>query len=150
PHAAEDGYSHSYRSEDGGVTEALTWLHVVDNDLNQAVDGPPHSSGLDECTSLDEFRSGRLTTAEESSTELLLAALGPGSSATRLANASSVVAQVLAYQPGCTYANGWCDAPERAYPVELYSCSSSPRSSRDPGGVCAVLVCALALCLLRR
>jgi hypothetical protein len=146
-HAIEDSVSHSYRDADGGVTASLTWLHVVDNDLNEAVDGPPHSAGLDECTSLDALRGARLTMATVAAEELLLAALGPGTADARLANAGAVLDQVLAFHPGCTAANGWCDAPERAYPIELTSCSLS----RAGGGLCgAVVLLALGALLYRR
>jgi hypothetical protein len=106
-HALEDSFSHSYRDLDSGaVTASLTWLHVVDNDLNESVDGPPHSAEMDECSSLDALRQERMSAAEAASTQLLLAALGPGTTDERLASAGTVLDQALAFQPGCTAANG--------------------------------------------
>jgi hypothetical protein len=123
-HAFEDGFSHSYRAPDAGaVTAALTWLHILDDDLVESADGPPHTSVLDECKSLDPLRTVRLARVEEASQRLLLAALGPGGTDTRLANATAVVNEYLAYQPGCTAANGWCHAPEHAYPLTVGGCS---------------------------
>jgi MYXO-CTERM domain-containing protein len=132
-HAFEDGFSHSYRAPDAGaVTASLTWLHILYDDLDESVDGPPHTSVLDECTSLDPLRTVRLARVEEASRLLLLAALGPGDKTLRLANAASVVDEYLAYQPGCTAANHWCNAPEQAYPLEANGCSVRPGTT-DPG-----------------
>ncbi len=150
-HALEDGFSHSYRAPDAGaVTASLTWLHVLDNDLDEAVDGPPHTAMLDECASLDALRTVRLKRAEDASKLLLLAALGPGGKDLRLANAGAVLDEYLAYQPGCTAANGWCNAPEHAYSIELDGCSiHAGRRGGNGVGAAAVLV-ALGLVARRR
>jgi hypothetical protein len=150
-HALQDGFSHSYRAPGGGpVTEVLDWLHLVDGDLDETTDGPPHSAELDECTSLDALRAARLSQAEEASQRLLLAALGPGDADTRLANATRVLDEALAYQSGCTAANGWCHAPERAYGTELGGCSAHPGARGGAGAGGAAIVAVMALGLARR
>jgi hypothetical protein len=147
-HALEDSFSHSYRDVDSGaVTASLTWLHVVDDDLNQSVDGPPHSAELDECSSLDSLRQQRMAAAEAAATQLLLAAVGPGSTQERIASAGTVLDQALAYESGCTDSNGWCNAPERAYSIELVGCAIGRRGA---GVVAVLLVIALGLLLRRR
>jgi MYXO-CTERM domain-containing protein len=150
-HALEDGFSHSYREPDSGaVTASLTWLHILDNDLDPAVDGPPHTSVLDECTSLDPLRTVRLARAEDASKELLLAALGPGSTEHRLANAGAVLDESLAYKAGCTAQNHWCNAPEAAYPLEADGCSMHAQKPLEGGTEGAGLLVALGLVAARR
>ena len=150
-HALEDGFSHSYREPDAGaVTASLTWLHILDNDLDPAVDGPPHTSVLDECTSLDALRTVRLARAEDASKELLLAALGPGTTEHRLANAGAVLDEFLAYKPGCTAKNHWCNAPEAAYPLEADGCSVHAHTPARGGAAGAGFFVALGLVAARR
>jgi hypothetical protein len=115
-HALQDSFSHSYRTADGrGVTVSLTWLHPVDDDLDEAVTGPPHSSTMDGCGHLDDFRASRADSAVQASGALLTAALGPGTRDARLAAANDVLDTYLSVTPGCTFDNGWCGAPERTY-----------------------------------
>jgi hypothetical protein len=150
-HALEDGFSHSYRAPDAGaVTASLTWLHLLDDDLVESVDGPPHTSVLDECTSLDALRTVRLARVEEAATLLLEAALGPGDADTRMANAGAVLDEYLAYKPGCTAANGWCDAPEHAYPLSADGCSMRRGTGRGSGPLGAAWGMALGLGILWR
>jgi hypothetical protein len=132
------------------VTAALTWLHVVDDDLDESIDGPPHTAELDRCTGLDTLRTIRLSRAEQASTLLLLAALGPGDAETRLANAGAVLDESLAYKPGCTAANGWCHAPEHAYPIELDSCSMRAGKTSGDGVLGLTMIFSLALFVRRR
>ncbi len=144
-HALQDGFSHSYRAPDGSVTESLDWLRLVDGRADESVYGPPHSSVLDQCFSLDAYRAARLTQAEEAARLLLLAALGPGSSDLRLANAAAVLEQYLGYQAGCTATNGFCDAPERVYHVQLDSCSARGGATSGHGAEVALRALAVEL-----
>jgi hypothetical protein len=116
-HALQDSFSHSYRTADSrAVTVSLTWLHPVDDDLNEAVTGPPHSSSMDACGGrLDAFRAARAAAAVQASSALLAAALGPGTRDERLTRVDAVLDAHLSVAPGCTVDNGWCDAPEHAY-----------------------------------
>ena len=115
-HALQDSFSHSYRTADSlAITTSLTWLHPIDDDLDESVTGPPHSAVLDRCVGLDMFRAARLAVAGEASRALLVAALGPGTRASRLDAASGVLDTYLPVQPGCAADNVWCAAPEHAY-----------------------------------
>jgi hypothetical protein len=148
-HALQDSFSHSYRTADSrAVTVSLTWLHPVDDDLNEAVTGPPHSSPMDACgRRLDGFRAARAAAAVEASRALLAAALGPGTRADRLARVDAALDTHLSVAPGCTAGNNWCDAPERAY-GQGGGCGVAGGGPRVPG--VALLLGALAIARRRR
>ncbi|HVU52981.1 MAG TPA: hypothetical protein VHL80_20000, partial [Polyangia bacterium] len=114
-HALQDSFSHSYRTADSmEITVSLTWLHPIDDGLDEAMAGPPHSSELDRCVGLDDLRATRLAVAGEASRALIAAALGPGTRDERLAAAGTVLDTYLTVSPGCDEANAWCGAPEHA------------------------------------
>jgi hypothetical protein len=142
-HALQDGFSHSYRTPDQmEIREALTWLHPIDDDLDESMAGPPHSSELDRCVGLDDLRTTRLLVAGEASRALIAAALGPGTRDDRLAAAGTVLDTYLTVAPGCDSGNAWCGAPEHAYATEpTAGCDVGGRGGR-PGllGGLAVLV----------
>ncbi len=136
-HALQDSVSHSYRTSDAhAITAILNWLNVVEDDLDEATEGPEHNSSLDRCVGLDAFRQTRLQVAEDESAALLLAALGPGTRAARLAQVNTLLDSAFVLQPGCNAANNWCNAAERKYPAQFGGCA-------EPGG--ASLLCVLAL-----
>jgi hypothetical protein len=141
-HALQDSFSHSYRTADSrAVTVSLTWLHPVDDDLDEAVTGPPHSSPMDACgRRLDAFRAARADAAVQASSALLAAALGPGTRDDRLARVDAVLDAHLSVAPGCTVDNGWCGAPERAY--------RSPGGCQVAGGVPRTLGVGLLLVVI--
>jgi hypothetical protein len=140
-HALQDSFSHSYRTADSmAITTSLTWLHPINDDLDESVAGPPHSSVLDRCVGLDELRATRLVVAGEASRALLLAALGPGTRDDRLAAAGAVLDTYVTVAPGCDAANAWCAAPEHAYATEpAAGCAVAG------GGARSALACAPAL-----
>ena len=142
-HALQDSFSHSYRTTDSRtITVSLTWLHPIDDDLDESVAGPPHSSALDRCVGLDDLRAARLAVTDEASRALLVAALGPGTRDERLAAADAVLDAYLSVTPGCHSDNAWCGAPEHAYPTGTSGCALAP------DGACWLgVACGLALLL---
>jgi len=129
-HALQDSVSHSYRTSDAhAITAILNWLNVVEDDLDEATEGPEHNSSLDRCVGLDAFRQERLQVAEDESAALLLAALGPGTREERLAQVNTLLDSAFVIQPGCSAANNWCDAPERKYPAQFGGCAEPGRAS---------------------
>ena len=149
-HALQDGFSHSYRTADQmQITEALTWLHPIDDDLDESMAGPPHSAVLDRCVGLDGLRATRLAVAGEASRALIAAALGPGTRDERLAAAAAVLDTYLTVSPGCDAANAWCGAPEHAYETEpTAGCAVAGREGRSLGA--AAVLALLALFARRR
>jgi hypothetical protein len=150
-HALQDSFSHSYRTADSmAITTSLTWLHPIDDDLNEAIAGPPHSSELDRCVGLDDLRRARLAVAGEASRALLAAALGPGTRADRLAAAGAVLDTYLTISPGCDAANAWCDAPEHSYQTEPTAGCSVAGRARAAGVTADALLLLAALVARRR
>jgi hypothetical protein len=149
-HALQDSFSHSYRTDDSmAITTSLTWLHPIDDDLDESIAGPPHSSVLDRCVGLDDLRATRLAVAGQASRALIAAALGPGPREARLAAAGAVLDTYLTVSPGCDAANAWCNAPEHAYATEpTAGCALAGRSR--PAGVTISALLLLAILLARR
>jgi len=56
----------------------------------------------------------------------------------------------LAYQPGCTAANGWCHAPEHAYPLTIDGCAMHGRKVHGIGLGGGSALAAIGLALRRR
>ena len=153
-HAVQDGFSHTWRSEDQQhITVVLNYSEVVNQSYDEAKDGPPHSAALDECSGLDAFRKKRLSLATDASAALLRAVLDPTltTDAERLAAAQGVVDQYLSYQSGCTYDNDWCDARENEYRDNPGCGCTAPGagSTRRSAGLVPLLLLA-GLALLRR
>jgi hypothetical protein len=146
-HAVEDIFSHSYRTPDQSeVTAVMNWVDEVEHDLNEATDGPPHSSEMDRCDDPDDFRRTRRLLATEAATAMLQITLDPTLSPEQ--KSSQVAAHVdtwLAYSSGCTFANGWCGAPERDYGnVKLLSCDVGPQPASSGFGAAALALATLA------
>ena len=149
-HALEDAFAHTYRTTDGTkVTVVLNWVDLVDKQLDAAVNGPPHKIDLDHCNAGDEIRNRNTAQAIEASTALLRAVLDPSlTPAEKSTEVQAVVAQYLAYSPGCTDANAWCNAPENAY-TQLNACGCDVVGSQG-GSMAALSLVGLALLALRR
>ena len=119
-HALEDSFAHSYRTPDGTqVTAVVNWVNEVENNLNEAVDGPPHSTEMDRCDDPDELRLSRRLLATQAATSMLQLTLDPTQThAQKMAGAAALLDAVFSYSPGCTAASSWCGAPERK--LEIY------------------------------
>lgn len=116
-HTIEDSFTHTYRSEDGmRITVVTNWIHEVEDKLDEEQDGPPHRGELDACKNLDDLRKQRKELATQAATETLHTALDPSlSRAQKMQALDALLDKYLSYEPGCTYDNDWCDAPERSY-----------------------------------
>lgn len=143
-HAIEDSFTHTYRTADGmRITVVTSWIHRSQGIYDESLHGPLHRGALDECEGLDPLLSQRRALASAASTALLRTALDPSQTrAQKLAKVDELLNMYLSYQPGCTYDNNWCEAPEDEYGQgELVSCSlGDPR--HDLG---ALLLSALLL-----
>src|ERR1044071_6401167 len=114
-HALEDGFPHTYRTADGTqITTVLNWIDLVSGHHDEPRDGPGHRAELDRCWDAGDptiHRNYELATA--AATDLLAAVLDPGLTRDqKLAQVDAVTAHYLAYQPGCSQDNQWCDPPE--------------------------------------
>jgi MYXO-CTERM domain-containing protein len=137
-HTLQDGFSHTFRSADRlRVRTVLNWIEYVSGNEVESRDGPLHRNGLDECDGLDTLRQTNIDVASMASIELLHATLDPALARdAKLAAVDAVLAKYLSFEPGCTEANGWCDAPERQYQVGP-SCGCSVVRATSGGALAA-------------
>jgi len=78
-HALEDGFTHTFRTSDGiEVVSVSNWIDYVSNGgANEAVDGPPHLSALDQCSSTDPLVVRNFKNATDAATALMEITLDP-------------------------------------------------------------------------
>jgi type II secretory pathway pseudopilin PulG len=116
-HAIEDSFTHTYRTPDSTkITVTLNWIDKVGGNLVESRDGPAHAAQLDRCDDPDALRTARHALALKAAVGVLTATLDPTTTSDqKMTAAGAVLTTYLSYSPGCTYDNGWCDAPERAY-----------------------------------
>jgi hypothetical protein len=149
-HALEDSFTHTYRTADGmKVTVALNWIDDSTRTLVESRDGPGHVSELDACDDADALRAGRRLLATEAAVALLRETLDTTMSKDQKMTATdAVLSRYLSTSPGCTFDNGWCNAPERQY--KNASQTGLSCSSTGGAGLLAGAVALLALILLPR
>jgi MYXO-CTERM domain-containing protein len=150
-HALQDSFAHAYRTADGmHPTVALNWVDLVDKRYQISRDGPSHKMDLDQCNAGDAIRTRNKSLAIQASTELLAAVLDPSLASAQKSDAvHAVVVRYLTYQPGCTLANDWCNAPETQY-THIDVCGCSTPGARAASGLGIALVALAVLALVRR
>lgn len=130
-HAVQDGFTHTYRTPDGmKITVVLDWLDSVNRTLNESTDGPAHARALDVCNDPDDLRRTRRLLTTAASTELLVATADPTKTHDeKMAAVDGILDTYLGYSPGCTFDNGWCNAPEAQYKDKasktIFGCSTA-------------------------
>src|SRR5690242_16118721 len=107
--------SHTYRTADGmRITTVLNWIDLVSGHYDEARDGPGHRAELDRCWDASDptiHRNHDL--AVQAATDLLAAALDPALPRdAKIQQFDAVTARYLAYQPGCSSDNQWCNPTE--------------------------------------
>lgn len=123
-HTLQDSFSHTFRTPDHRrITVALNWVEQVEGTLDEGRDGPGHMRALDLCRDLDAFRQARLTVAQEATLALLGAVFDDRlDRAGKKAAVDRVLVDTMSFEAGCTFDNGWCQAPERSYADESCAC----------------------------
>ncbi|MBN2576404.1 MAG: hypothetical protein JXP73_17715 [Deltaproteobacteria bacterium] len=156
-HALEDSFAHTYRTADGKqVTVVLNWVNQINGNWVESRDGPPHAADLDRCDDPDPLRAERHALAIDAATDLLRATLDPSLDPTqKLASVGAVLDTYLASSPGCTFENGWCDAPERRYRIRYrLGCSIGgmgvSRSAQGTAPLVLLMLLVPAACARRR
>jgi len=131
------------------VTVVLNWVDDVGGKIDEAHDGPAHAHAMDVCDDPDELRTTRRVLATDAAVALLRTTLDPlRSRDEKEATVDSILDTYLTYSPGCTFDNGWCDAPERSYkdsPQKTFGCSTG-----GGGGLLAAAGALFALAVLGR
>lgn len=154
-HALQDAYSHTFRTADGAkVTVVLDWIAMVEGAHDEARNGPAHQRLLDRCDEQDPIHQRNRRLATEASIAVLRTLLNPARDReAKLAEVDALVSRFLAYEPGCTAANRWCDAPENAFADSgACACAIPGAAHAIPSLVPVTLVGAAAIlaCLRRR
>lgn len=153
-HAIQDGFSHTYRTEDHRrVVSVLNYVDLVNDEQHTAEDGPAHLTSLDACTQLDELRSNRLDVAMRASEEFLLAALDPSLTPDeRRFEVMILLDRYFTHVDECSADDNWCNAPEEQYQKAASGCSVKGATGHGmpaPGGLVASMSL-LSLFWLRR
>ena len=140
-HALEDSYAHTFRGpEVGPVRHVLNFVdHARAHDYTERRDGHAHLAALDLCEVDDDealVRTGpRVEAAVVAAGDYLAALADPiGGRAGRRARVEALLTRVLAYEPGCTADNRWCEAPEARVDQGCGCSASDVRESRDRSG----------------
>jgi hypothetical protein len=116
-HAMQDSFSHTYRTADGmKISVVLNWIDSINGSLQEEIDGPAHAEKLDVCNDPDDLRKTRRLLAIQASVDLLRATLDPQKTDNqKMAAVDGILDIYLSYEPGCTFDNQWCSAPEEQY-----------------------------------
>jgi len=147
-HALADAFSHTYRTPDGlKITVVANWIDEANRTRVESRDGPGHASEMDACDDADPLRTSRRQLATAATAALLRATLDPLTTKDgKMAATDEILDTYVSYSPGCTFENGWCDAPERQYKdaaTRGFGCSSTGGAGLM-GGAVALLALALA------
>jgi hypothetical protein len=125
-HAIQDSFTHTFRNplDQHKIHVTLDWIDYSENKLDEAEDGPPHMTELDRCDDPDDLRAQKHVLAIEASASALHIGLDP--TMTRDAKSAAFDALLdtyVAYEPAsCSFANGWCNAPENQYRTNGCGC----------------------------
>jgi hypothetical protein len=136
-HAIQDSFTHSYRRMDGAdaghrITSIFNWSSQVRGDLNEAENGHGHETILDNCDDDNPSNADRLRWSTEASAAFLGALTGPGDAVMRQMRLDAFLADWMAYEPGCSIANEYCDNPVQAW------LRASGESMNYDGGGCVM------------
>jgi hypothetical protein len=146
-HAIQDSFTHTYRNPDNPleIRVILNFSEYAENTLDEAVDGPPHSSELDRCDDPDALRTERHALAIEASAAALRALLEPSTREAKFQAIDDVITMYTSLDTSaeCTADNDWCDAPEHAYGTSSCGCVAAGATPRRSGGA-ALFVAGLA------
>lgn len=131
-HAVQDSFTHTFRSEDGrSIRHVFNWSEQVSCTLDERRDGHGHEGVLDDCEQGDPSQAARFEHAARASSALLSALSEPGSRAERAERIVAFLEEWMAYEPGCTLDNDYCQN-------DVYDWLK--RSDRSDAGICDGLV----------
>ncbi|MBA3503044.1 MAG: hypothetical protein H0T65_21965, partial [Deltaproteobacteria bacterium] len=118
-HAIEDGYAHAMRDPDSGdVRHVLNWIEAYGGrNYDEARDGYPHLSVLDDCRRTDTVQVRRIQHARAGATAVFAAVATQGGG--RRMRVEKAVDDALKLIPNCTPENDYCNAPELAEPKDF-------------------------------
>lgn len=152
-HALQDSFPHTYRSADATRIYAVgNYLEGLSNKHREPVDGPRHSSYLDECKTPEVIA---LVNAARMASEDLLDGIGAYFQTGDIATVEAALDAWITYQPGCDTTNDYCGTPweDLAKLEETHaplSCATAPaRAGRWPTLASLALLLAALMWSLR-
>lgn len=153
-HALEDSFTHTFRNpkDPKKIRVVLNFVEYSEGRLDETRDGPAHASELDRCDDADDLRTERHRLAVEAGNHALSALLDSSQSRAAKEKAiDQVLNDYVSYdkQASCSFANDWCDAPERSYGSPTLGCSAAGIADGTPWGWLASLALAGAWCSRR-
>lgn len=144
-HATEDSFAHAMRDPvTGNVLSVLNYIEAFGSQsYDEATDGYPHLSSIDNCRRTDDVQVARIAHARDAATSIIAAIVDPAPG--RRARVEAAVDAALVLTPNCTPANNYCDAAELSEPTDLrsFGCQVAGASS-------LAVAAAIALLLFRR
>ena len=159
-HALQDAFTHSYRDDTWHVVHAvMNWVDPIWGDEDEARDGPPHETVLDQCDHDRPWRAAQLEavgTASVALMQLLHDADPDARDATHL-QLTKLLDDWLTYEGGCSVENAYCGNTVYAY-LKEHSLSDGTKAggcaaggAAPRGGALACLALAgLLVCARRR
>ncbi len=147
-HALQDSFAHALRTPDGRrVRHVLNFVDRAQGGYDEARDGYDHISALDGCDPASLNESHRTAVATDASEQLLRAVVdGAGGGPERVVRAAAVVDAWTVIEPGCSYANRYCAAPELS--EVSAGCAAGP-SAPSPSKAPALATLSAAVMLMR-
>lgn len=114
-HALEDGYAHTIRNPTTGeVRHVNNWIdYSTNDDYDPARDGFQHLATIDDCLRNTDVERYHLQFARDAVTDLLTALREPAVDGDeRRLRVEAALDRAFAIEPGCTFANRYCNAGE--------------------------------------
>ena len=104
-HALQDSFAHTIRSDDlKRIRHVLNYVDAIGGDLNESVDGLPHSGFMDRCDGDTKIIADAATLASAD----LINAINRSNMLNDATPINDVMEEWLGYEPGCTLANDYC------------------------------------------
>jgi hypothetical protein len=110
-HALQDSFTHTYRDPSFFEVYAVAnWMDPIRGDFDEARDGPPHETMLDQCETTRPWRQAQLDAVAQAS-QALYGVLATGSAVSvdaRDVALTAVLDMWLTYHAGCDLTSGYC------------------------------------------
>ena len=133
-HALQDSFAHTIRSDDlKQIRHVLNYVDAIAGDLQESVDGLPHSGFMDRCDGDTEIIAEAATLASSD----LISAVNQSVASNEITPVIDLMDEWVTYEPGCTAANDYCASvwldfvrqePTGPYLEELIGCQTSGQS----------------------
>ena len=107
-HALQDSFAHTIRSDDlKRILHVLNYVDAISGELDESVDGLPHSDAMDQC-------DGETEPVAETAMLASAALITSMNRALAINDISPVIGTLdawVTYEPGCTIVNNYCNSP---------------------------------------